>query len=174
MESNRDKTRLNLVSVGQIISTFGIKGEVKIKILTDFPDRFLKQKEFFLTTPDLTQKIFLEGIRFQKNILIAKIKSCDSLESAKKLKWAYLQIEEKELINLTSDTFYHFQIIDSDVYSLENRYLGKIKDIIKTGSNDVYVIKTSKEELLVPATKEFIKKIDLSKKTIYIKIPEVI
>jgi len=97
-----------------------------------------------------------------------KLKGCNSISEAEKLKGVEIGIPEKWLWPLGVDEYYHFQIIGLDVYTDTGLHLGEVKDIFPTGSNDVYTVKKGRKEYLIPAIKEVIKEVDLQRKRIII------
>ena len=97
-----------------------------------------------------------------------KLKGCNSISEAEKLKGFEIAIPEKWLWPLGVDEYYHFQIIGLDVYTDKGVHLGAVKDIFPTGSNDVYTVKKGQKEYLIPAIKEVIKEVDLPRKRIII------
>lgn len=164
-----------MILVGRVTSTRGLTGEVKVRILTDFPERFLEDKFFFLSfasEPGKMIKMEVEKSRLQSRLAILKFIGFSSIDEAKKLRGAEIFIEEAELKPLPPDTFYQFQIIGLDVYSEEGEVIGKLTEILELPANDVYVVQGKKEVTLVPAIKKVIKKIDLVQKKIWVKLLE--
>lgn len=172
MESNRNKRAIEFVDIGKITGTFGRFGEVKIKILTDFPERFFEEKDFYLKLENQTpEKIKVSNARFHNKVLVLKITGIDDIENAKKLSGGYFQIPIEDVKKLPADNFYQFQIIGLSAFSSSGKYLGIIDGIINTPNHDVYIIK-GEVEILIPAFKKYIKKIDLEKGNIIVEVPE--
>lgn len=162
-----------MILVGRIISTHGLRGEVKVRIITDFPERFLEDRFYFLSLasePGKMLKTEVEKSRLQGNKAVLKFRGFSSIDEAKKLKGAEVFIEEAALKPLQADTFYQFQIIGLEVFSEEGEPIGKLTEILDLPSNDVYVVQGKKEVILVPALKEVIKKIDLEQKKMWVKL----
>ncbi|MBI2251365.1 MAG: 16S rRNA processing protein RimM [Armatimonadetes bacterium] len=160
------------ITVGEITASFGNKGEVKVKILTDFPERFKKQKKFHLYKNQKETEVIIEEARFHKNFLLLKLKGYNNIKEAQELRGGLLQIHFSELTSLKSEHYYHFQIIGLDVYSFkDNKFLGKIKEILNTKGNDVYILEDSK--ILIPALKEVILKIDLKQNKMWINLEKI-
>lgn len=154
---------LKELKVGQIVNTHGVKGEVKILPLTDNIERFKDLKTVKVESNVDIRKIdsveFL-SIKFHKNTVIAKLNGIDTLEKAEELKGLYLVVDRKDAVKLDKDSYFICDIIGLDVYDLKRGLLGKIEDVIQTGSNDVYVVKgTVIKELLIPAIKSVIKEV---------------
>ena len=158
----------DLVLIGRIIGTHGNKGEVKVYPLTDFPERFPSLKEIFLTTPSGQKKLSVEKVRFHKTYIIMKLEGCHIISEAQELKGCTIGIPQDQVQPLEEGEYYYFQLIGVEVYTEEELYLGVVKDIFPTGSNDVYVVKDDRKEYLIPAIKDVVKKVDLEKKRITI------
>lgn len=161
---------MKLIAIGKIVTTFGNKGEVRVKSLTDFEERFKNLKTVYLQGSEPFKKIVkIEGVRYIKNFIAIKFEGINSLAEAEKLKGFFLKISEKDLVKLPKDSFYIYKILNLPVYDEEGERLGEIKEVLKTGSNDVYVIR-GKREFLIPVIKDVVKKVDLKNKKIIIKL----
>jgi 16S rRNA processing protein RimM len=158
---------MKLISIGKIVGTQGNKGEVKVLPLTDFPERFKKLEEVYLGEK---RKVQIKGVRYHKGKIILKFSGCDSLGEALQLKGEMLRLEEKDAVKLPEGFYFIHDIIGLDVFALEGKHLGKVKEIFSTPSNDVYVIKNEAKELLIPATKEVVKEINLKEKRMEINL----
>jgi len=160
-----------LVGIGEITGVYGYKGWVKVIPLTSFPDRFYKLQEIVITKNECILKTNVEEVKPYGNIFLVKLQAFDSRETARDYIKGILNINESEVFPLEEGYYYHFQLQGLDVYDETKGYLGCLKDIIQTGANDVYVIE-SKEygEVLIPAIKEVITKIDLDNKAMQVKL----
>lgn len=176
MDCSGNNTPLEYIIIGKIIGGFGKSGAVKIRVLTDFPERFFSGEDVFLFTEDKAepQKIKLTESFHHKNFIVAKISACTSMEDAKRLTGAYLKILSSQLKKLDKNRYYQFQIINLPAYDENNNYIGRVKDIIENPCNDIYVIfnETSKNEILIPAIGRYVKKVDLENEKITITVPE--
>lgn len=172
MAGSGNKTEMK-ISIAQIVGTFGTKGEVKVKILTDFPERFFELKKVFLYSPvsKQTHEIEIGGVRFHKHWALIKIKGIEKKEDAEKLRFFYIQIPKKSLKKLPEGSFYLFEIIGLKVYEKDGKYLGEVSEILRNPANDIYVVKDEEKEILLPALKKFIKKIDIEKGEMWVNTP---
>lgn len=161
------------LQVGKIVNTFGLKGEVKVIPLTDSPDRF-SELDYVLLEDNLTQKLTIERYRIKDNIVIMKFKEISSIDEAQKLKNRFLVIERERAKKLPESTYFICDIIGLEVYDLDGRKLGKVKDVLQTGSNDVYVCKSyiGKKDLLIPALKDIVKEVNIEQGYMKIKVIE--
>ncbi len=154
------------LAVGKIKSVYGTEGKVKIVCLTDFPTRFEPSIELRVS-PNLPQvkKLIVEEVEFQAKEIILKFINIDSREQAESLKGRILEIPLEEAVTLDEGSYWQFQILGLKVLTTDHVYLGKVEDILKTGANDVYVVRSpeSGKEILIPAIKDVVKTVDPEK-----------
>ena len=143
--------------VGRILAPWGIRGEVKVEVLTDFPERFAPQKVVYLNARPLE----IESCRPHKQHLVVKLATIDSVEDTEKLRGQDLTIPSSELSRLPEGQYYTFQLIGLKVLTTDGEHLGQIADIMTTASNDVYIVKGKHGEILIPAIEDVVKSIDL-------------
>ncbi len=138
------------IKVGKIISTFGVKGEVKIFPYSDNIEEiksvYIKDKQYDI-----------EKMRKQKNIVVAKIKGIDTIEAAELLRNSELAIDEEAAPKLEENTYYIDDLIGIDVYTDEGKHLGKLNQVYETKANDVYEV----DGIMIPAIKDVVKDVDL-------------
>lgn len=157
--------------IGQIVNTSGLKGIVKVNPFTDDVSRFEEIKKVFIEKNKELTEYEIEEVRFHKNQVLIKFKNIDSIEEAEKFRNCYIKISRKDARKLPEDTYFIVDLIDTNVYLENNEYVGKIIDVFSTGSNDVYVIKREENtDLLIPAIKDVVKKVDIKNKKIYVEI----
>ena len=163
---------LEYLSIGQIINTHGFMGEVKVYPLTDDMSRFKRLKEIYVEENNQLVKYEVEGTKFLSNRVVMKLKGIDTEEAAVKLKSFYMKVDRKSSVKLPKDSYFICDLIDLEVYDEKGLILGTISDVIQTGSNDVYVIKTAGKDMLIPALKEVVKEIDIKNRKIRVELPE--
>ena len=106
-------------------------------------------------------------------MVLLKLEGIDDIEEAEKYKNFYIKINRKDAVELEEDSYFIVDIIDSEVYTDENTYLGKVIDVFQTGSNDVYTVKSeSGKEILLPAIKDVVKSVDVKNKKIIVHLLE--
>ena len=145
--------------IGRILAPWGVKGEVKVEVMTDFPERFTPRKVVYLDRHPLE----IESCRYHKHHLILKLVSVDSIEVAEKLRGQDLTIPGSEIYRLPEGQYYAFQLIGLKVVTTEGHTVGRITDIMTTLGNDVYIVETNRGEKLIPAIENVVKSIDLKK-----------
>jgi 16S rRNA processing protein RimM len=155
-------------TIGKVVALFGLRGELKVRKLSDIPDRFVELDAVYVG--DQHVRHIIESVRpYKSDMILLKLKGFDDVTSAEKLRNADLTIPLSELAKLPPDSYYQHDIIGLRVFTLNDKPLGIIVDIIVTGSNDVYVIKTENgAQQLIPAIKDVIKQIDLIRGTMHI------
>ncbi len=159
--------------VGQLINTHGVKGEMKATALTDDPQRFKKLKWVYIDKNGTLDKYDITGIKFFKQFVILQFKNIDSIEAAEKLKGLYMKIDRANAVKLPKDSFFITDILGMSVYDENNKLLGKLSDVIQTGSNDVYIVKNDEgKEILIPALKSVVKEISLEEGKISVVLPK--
>lgn len=161
----------DLISIGKIIGTHGYRGLVKVLPLTDFPERFEKMAAVKLRKNNRLTEMLIESVKPYKSFYLFKFRHVETKENAQEYKNALLQIEENELYPLPENCFYHFQLQGLRVYDVETGFLGELKEILETGANDVYLVDSQQfGEILIPAIKDVIVKVDLVNKEMRIRL----
>jgi len=161
----RDK----LITVGKIVNSQGIKGEVRVWPLTDFPERFKNDSTVLLDINGELKPLTVEHSWKHKNFLVVKFREIIDMNSAKAVKEGLLKVSRDSLQELPRDTFYIFEILGMEVITSGGLTLGRVKDILQTGSNDVYVIEGQEKEYLIPAIREIVKNIDRENRLITVE-----
>ena len=165
------KSRYNppdVAIVGVVVGAWGYGGEVKVQSHTDNPQRFSKGN--YLMANGRVFKI--ERNRWHKGLALTKFHEVDTREDATCILGFELSVSLDQVPALSLDNYYHFQIIGMEVWSVEGDFLGTVEDILSTGSNDVYVVRDNKNEVLLPAIKDVILTVDLDRGHITVDLPE--
>ena len=141
------------IVIGEIVAPFGRKGEVKVVPLTDFPERFLELERI----PIDGRMLDVEGVRFHKGMALIKFEGIDDISAAEDLRGKKILISRPELAPLEEDEYYVHDIIGLEALTTEGESLGRIKEVLRSPANDVYVT----DRAMIPAVKEFIVNIDI-------------
>lgn len=154
----------DLITIGQIINTHGLNGELKVFPLTDDIRRFRK-----------LEKVLVDGVemkvvwcKLQTNKVILKLEGIDSVEQAQKYFKKYLEVRREDAVKLEEGSYFIADLVGCTVFDTDGNNLGVVYDVLKTGSNDVYWIKEGKE-LLIPALKDIVLEVDVVNQRIVIK-----
>lgn len=157
--------------IGQIVNTFGIKGQVKIVPFTDDITRFDELKEIYVEKKNELKLFQIEQVNYKKNMVILKLKGIETVEEAEKLRNCYLKIDRKDAKKLPKDTYFIVDLLGLDVYTDEGKLLGKVDDIYNAGSSDIYVVKDELgKQILLPAIKDVLKEVDLENQKIIVHL----
>ena len=157
--------------VGQIVNTFGIKGQVKVKPFTDDLERFEELKSVLVEKGKELIEMQIEEVKYQQTVVLLKLKGVEDMNMAEKLKGCYLKIKREDARKLPNDTYFIADLIGLNVYTEDGILLGKVDDIYNNKSNDIYVIKDELgKQILLPAIKDVIKHIDIENEKITVHL----
>lgn len=160
-----------LLQVGVITTTHGVRGEVKVFPTTDDPARFKKLKNVILDTGKTRKELEITGVKFFKNMVILKFKGFDNMNDVENFRQAKLLVTRENAVELGEDEYFIADLIGLAVFSDEGEALGVITDVLQTGANDVYVIsKEGQTDLLVPAIHDCIKEVDIARQKMTIHL----
>ena len=158
------------VLVGVLQKTHGVKGEIEMRILTDFPKRMRPGRKLYLG--EEKSLIILKVSRPKMNVLLLSLEGYETPEEVKRLTNKEVFVAVRELPELPKGEYYHHQLLGLKVLA-DGKPFGELLEILETGANDVYVIKDiSGNERLLPVIPSVVKSIDLEKGTIEVEIPE--
>ena len=160
-----------MFTIGKIVNTHGVKGEVRVLPSRDDVKRFGKLKEVKVENRTMTT-YEIETVRYHKNFVLLKFKGIDTMNEAELLKNSLLKIDRKDALPLKKDEYYQCDLYGLRVVTDTGRDLGKLTDILMTGSNDVYVVRNEEKEILIPAIKQCILKVDLEAGEILVHLLE--
>lgn len=147
----------------------GLHGEVKVSLLTDFPDRFKTLRGVIVQTKDERQQEYqIDHVRYGAPFVYITFAGFSTLDQVDPLIGGLIQIPEEERAVLPEGSYYQYELQGIDVYLDEGTFLGKVDQILQTGSNDVFVIKSGKKEYLIPALHTVVKEIDIQKRRMVI------
>jgi 16S rRNA processing protein RimM len=153
------------LAVGQIIGAHGLRGELKVEILTDDPRRFGQLRRVFLGLEDSEPRPRrLVSYRLHKGRALLQIEGCIDRGAAQALRGYLIQVPLEEAIPLEEDQFFEHQILGLEVWTRSGTYLGRVDEIIHTGANEVYVVRNTEpgqREILIPAIHEVVQEVDL-------------
>lgn len=153
--------------VAKIVAPFGIRGELKAALLTDFPDRLANRKKVFLGREgEVSRSHTIRGIRFHKGHALITLAGCDDRNTAETLRDLFVFIPAGEAAKLPEGAYYIHQIIGLEVWDPDGALWGTITDILQTPSNDVYIVDGERGQFLLPAIPDFVHQVDIDHKRI--------
>lgn len=154
--------------IGRILGPVGTRGDVRAQIITDFPDRFERLTTVYVG--DNLKPFHVQLAKLESGTVLLKLATVDDANAAAALRNADLHVPIEEAVTLPDDQFYWHQIVGLDVWTDDGRSLGKVTEVLRTGSNDVYVVGRGSNELLIPAIEDVIREIDLPARRITVKL----
>ena len=163
----------DLLQVGIIASTHGVRGEVKVYPTTDDPRRFRRLKEVVLDTGKEKMNLEIEGVKFFKQFVILKFKGLDNINDIEKYRQKSLYVTRKNAVRLQRDEYFIADLIGLKVQDDDGKELGTVQEVIETGATDVYEVEMADgKSLLLPAIKQCILNVDVENGTMQVHVLE--
>lgn len=156
------------ITIGQILAPWGIKGKLKVEVITDFPQRFTPSSKIYIKRQLMT----INSTEWRKGKVIIKLDTVNSIEDAQRLRGQPVEVHHGQVNPLPEGQYYHFQLIGLEVWTTQGELLGNITQILTANSNDNYVVHGAKGEILIPAIEDAVKTIDLDRGYIVIEAIE--
>lgn len=159
------------VPLGEIVTTHGIAGWLKLKPYNPDTDIFFSIQTVFLEKAGVRSSLVLEESRPHKNQFLLKLRGIQGIAEAEKWIGSILLVAEETLRPLNPGEYYYYQAVGLDVFDPEGKWIGKITRIWSKAGGDLYVVKGSEKEYLIPVVKEIIEKVDFPGGKIIINPP---
>ncbi len=161
----------NLLQVGAVTTTHGVRGEVKVYPTTDDPLRFKKLKTVILFNGKDYREVKVQSVKFFKQFVILKLEGFDSMNDAETLRNAELLVSRDQAVKCEEDEYFIADLIGVSVFDEAGLLLGKISEVYQTGANDVYEItQDSGNTFLIPAIKECVLNVSITDKRMTIHV----
>ncbi len=159
--------------IGYILKPQGLKGELKVESVTPYLERFNRLDRVFLQLKEKKQTYSIENVRISDRFVYLKFTEINSRDDAELLRTAEVLIEEKDLIQPAQNEYFIHDLIGCQVISENKDVIGVLSDVVQMSSNDVYVVKNGEGiEILIPAIKEIVKRVNVGQKQIIIHVLE--
>ena len=159
---------MRFLVIGRVLGPVGLAGEVRARVLTDFPDHFLELETVHLG--DNLRPYRIQSARLEPETVVLKFDGIADPATARTLRNQDIQIPIDQAVVLPPDLYYWHQVVGLTVWTDDGRELGKVVEIIRTGSNDVYVVGEGRNEILVPVIADVVQRIDLQAKKIIVHL----
>ena len=165
----------NLVTIGKCVKPHGLGGEIGVKAITDFPERFEQTETVFAhQRKDPVKHLIIESVRAPSGGFLLKFKGIDSKEKAELLRGFFLSVPEDELVVLEKDEFWHWELEGLKAFDPSGDPLGVLKEVIEAPAHDLYLIETLQgKSHLIPAVYEYVPEIDIKENRIVVIIPRI-
>jgi 16S rRNA processing protein RimM len=161
----------NFTAVGEIIKAQGIKGELKVIPLTDNPGRFGQLRRVFFRQAEKWRELYIQSYRLYKEFVFLKFDGVNDLTAAEDLGRGLLYIPREERPVPPAGRYYQDQILGLKVVTVTGEFLGEVDQIFQTGANDVYSVKLQTRQVLIPALKSVVRRIDLIQGEMLVELP---
>ncbi|NJN94003.1 MAG: 16S rRNA processing protein RimM [Anaerolineales bacterium] len=170
--SGERRPELRYLAVGRIVRAHGLRGEVSVTLLTDFPERFDTTEWLYLGNEFEATPYRLEKYRWHQDNVLLTLVGVSDRNAAEQLKGLFVQVPIEEAVPLPDGSYYLYQLIGLRVESTEGEVLGTITDVLETGANNVYVVQQENREILLPAIPDVVKKIDITQGIMVVQLIE--
>jgi 16S rRNA processing protein RimM len=151
--------------LGEILRPHGVRGEVRMRVTTDYPERIAERKQLLLSEDEAgthVETYHPEALRMHQEYALLKLKGIDDRDAAERLRQLYVLVELEDAVPLEEGEFYLYQVIGIRVVTEEGETLGTVRDVMETGANDVYIIDSERYgEVLLPAIPSVVLKTDI-------------
>lgn len=147
--------------VGEFVGPFGIHGEIKLRPLTDFPERFERTQTIYVGEQHTPYRV--EQAHMHKQLVLLRLAGISDVDAAERLRGEQVWIPASELTPLQADQFYLHDVVGLRVQHVNGQPLGVVTDVVSTGASELFVIRDPQgKEVLLPVVKSFVKQIDLA------------
>lgn len=165
---------MDFYHVGKIVNTHGIRGELRVVPITDFAsERFQAGSKLVIEKGGQYIPVTVEQARPHKGMELIKFAEYDNINDVQNFRDCYLSVAAEQMKPLEDGRYYYHQIIGLTVVTVDGRELGKIKEIMAPGANDVWVVdRPGQDDLLLPAIKDVIKQVDLDQQRVIVELME--
>lgn len=157
------------ITLGQITSAVGIKGEMRVYPYTDYMERFSEIEKLQIEEKEYA----IERVSYRKNMVILKLKGIEDRNLAEEQKGKNLYLNKEDMWEIPEDTYFVFDLLGLTVLNESNETIGVVTDVIQNSAQDIYQIKMQNgKQFLLPAVKEFILSVNIEEKTMIVRLIE--
>jgi 16S rRNA processing protein RimM len=153
--------------IGTIVGSFGLRGELKVELHTDYPDRFGRLTTVYAGPRRVPHRV--AGTRRHQGRVLLRLEGVESLEGAEVLRGKELAVPRSEAVPLPEGHYYLDDLLGVEVSTVSGQQVGTISDVLRTGSNDVYVVQAEGRSVLIPGIKDAIRELDLEGRRVVIE-----
>ena len=160
----------DVITIGTVVGTHGVRGTLKVKPTGSFPERFLELKQVVLVAGAVTKTYAVQNAKLAGQLVHLTLDGITSLEDAKLYKSALLQVPDEEAYPLPDGYYYHHQLLGLAVVDQNIGLLGHLKEILETGAHDVYVVAGKNKDYLLPAIPQVIRSVELEEQIMRVEM----
>jgi 16S rRNA processing protein RimM len=154
--------------IGQVVGPRGLRGELKVRIESEDPERFCELERVYLG--DEQREFTVRRARLFKEQALLQLVGIEDRDAAAHWQWAWVYVHLDDALPLAEGQFYLHQLLGLAVRTEEGEELGTLEDILETGANDVYVVRGQGDELLLPAIPQVVRQVDMDARTITVRL----
>ncbi len=162
--------------LGEIMRPHGVRGELRVRLLTDYPERIAKLETIYLADSPEAQKpkpYHVTGMRMNGDFGLLKLSEVPDRTAAERYRGLFVLIDMEHAVPLEAGEFYLYQLIGLKVQTADGQPLGTLTEVLETGANDVYIVDSPQYgEILIPVTPETIVKTDIDAGVLIVNLPE--
>ena len=161
------------LAVGRILRPHGVRGELRVEVITGYPERLGQHAYLYIAPPnhpEAVQRYPVENMRWHRELLLLKLGGCDDRNAADELRGMLVQVPLEEAVPLEDGEYYHFQLIGVQVETDRGERLGKVVDVLETGTHDVYIVRGARGEVLLPAVDDVVLELDVDVKRMIVHL----
>ena len=166
------KLSRSYIPLGKIVGTHGIAGLLKLKSFNPKSTVLLSAQQIWLANGNSRVSYTLDQAKRHKRILLLKLKGIDKIDTAEQLVGHELSVPLDVLGVLSDGEYYYLDVVGFDVFDNRENYLGKVADVWLKEGGDLYVVKGTQKEHLIPTTREIIERVDLPNQRVIVDIPD--
>lgn len=170
MREKVEESMEELLRVGVVTTTHGVRGEVKVFPTTDDPTRFEELKDVILDLGREKRNLQITGVKYFKNLVILKFKGLDNVNDVEGFRQAEIYISREDAVPCEEDENYIADLLGMQVVTEDGMDLGILKEVFETGANDVYIVKSPEKEYMIPAIKDCVREVNLEENRMTIHV----
>lgn len=170
MREKVEESMEELLRVGVVTTTHGVRGEVKVFPTTDDPTRFEELKDVILDLGREKRNLQITGVKYFKNLVILKFKGLDNVNDVEGFRQAEIYISREDAVPCEEDENYIADLLGMQVVTEDGMDLGILKEVFETGANDVYIVKSLEKEYMIPAIKDCVREVNLEENRMTIHV----
>jgi 16S rRNA processing protein RimM len=160
---------MELIAIGRISKPIGTRGELKILPLTDTIERFVGLKSVWVGCDETTVDLFdISVVRVDAKQVVMSLQGIESAQESEKFRNCYIFIPKEKIVALPTGSYFMDDVLGCEVVTEEQKHVGKIVDLLSLPANDVWVVRKDTKEILIPAVKAIVRKVDVRTKRITI------
>jgi 16S rRNA processing protein RimM len=148
-----------------------VRGDLRVRLETDYPDRFARVRAAFLVLGDRIETIEITGQRPHRSGILLRLRGVETADAAERLRGAAIAVTRDTLMPLGADAFYIFEILGLAVRTDDGRALGTVTEVIRAPAHDVYVVRGDAGEVLVPALRTVVRRVDRAAGEMIVDLP---